>query len=84
MIELKEMSENEVRAVALMLKEKGVSLPCNRCNGLKFTVSGRCYLYQGGEVKGDEEIKTYFNAIAITCENCGNMNLHSSSSLGVR
>lgn len=77
------MDQNNKEKIINALREKGVKLPCPRCNSREFEVVGQTILPLNENIK----IITIGGAILpsaiIACSNCGFLTLHALSSLNL-
>jgi len=74
-------------SIAKALREKKADKPCERCNGLKFSVLqgfGRLISMKEEKKSGKLYETEYENRFAmLVCDNCGNVTLHNLKALGL-
>lgn len=75
------MTQHDKEKIAIALREKGVSLPCPRCNKLNFEVVGQTMLTLNND---SSSIKIGGPSVAcaiVGCSGCGFITLHALSSI---
>ena len=74
----------DVHKAIKKLQEKGINkYTCPICQGRKFSIPDTIATIHSSENVNSVVLGTYFPAVAVVCNNCGNMTFFSLGALGM-